>query len=571
MAKAKYKVTAEKTYSRNARSLSAKITGTYTKGTVLTVYEQQAGEYAAMFGRLHKSKDKWVPMSSLSLVTSSETKKNTTSDVTTTEDDKESNQGVFSATENTDKVKNDTIYGTSNSSFTKLAKRYVKAFGSPPRFTEEVDPQYNNIKAISAGRSMLSTWYANPSILSICPGTVSYMPGFSKKDKNTLFNKIKDIASGDVGNAILSDNAIDGNGKLYEFRSAYASYINVVNLLARSASDLLGIGEVKDLIYGTTKPLNKFDYGYYTTPSTSGKADSLFSETKRSISTAVSDNAYIHFFCNQSGVSYSDSFSTSDEESILEEKLGGSSSLSKTRNNLQFLFGNVLTADAENDLSQVIQDAGDSDSFIGGLTTIAKNYIKGGNLVFPKIIAGSSYEKSIRCELSFSSVYGDRRSIFKYVILPALHLLALASPKQLSNNMYTYPFLVRCFEQGSMNCDLAYIHSLDFTRGGSDNTCWTVDGLPTEMNASFTITPLYSNMMVTSSKNPLMFMNNTALIEYLATMCGTDLKANNINVKFTLAKNAIANKVYDIPTVLQRSLVDSKLLNTVRDYMQIIN
>ena len=122
-----------------------------------------------------------------------------------------------------------------------------------------------------------------------------------------------------------------------------------------------------------------------------------------------------------------------------------------------------------------------------------------------------------------------------------------------------------------MNCDLAYMHSLDLTRGGSDNTSWTVDGLPTEITASFTITPLYSNMMVTSGKNPFMFMNNTALMEYLGTMCGTDLKSNNLNVKVQIAKNLLENRVYDIPTDIQRGLTDSKIMNGVRDFMSITN
>ena len=54
----------------------------------------------------------------------------------------------------------------------------------------------------------------------------------------------------------------------------------------------------------------------------------------------------------------------------------------------------------------------------------------------------------------------------------------MATPKQLSSNMYTYPFLCRIFQRGNVNMDLAYISSLDFSRGGSENTSWTVDGLP---------------------------------------------------------------------------------------------
>ena len=191
--------------------------------------------------------------------------------------------------------------------------------------------------------------------------------------------------------------------------------------------------------------------------------------------------------------------------------------------------------------------------------------------MFPKMITGMDYNKSAVVELSFTSVYGDRRSIFKYVILPCIHLLAMATPKQLSSNMYTYPFLCRIFQRGKVNMDLAYISSLDFSRGGSENTSWTVDGLPTEVVARFTVTPLYTNMMVTSAKNPFLAMQNTALMEYLGTMVGLDLKSNVLSRKVEIAKNLLSNKVHDIPTNAARGITDTKLINEIRKFTSIVN
>lgn len=541
-----YIVTADiNSYSK--ASVTSNVVQKYTKGSEVKIYSTSNG-----WGNTTALGSKWVKMSYLKKIATSST---------TAED---------GSKENEDTAENDTVYGTSSSDYNKLLFKYIRAFGSPPRFTKYVDPIYIDNLGYGTGRAMGNTWYSDPAILSLCPGTVDYLPGFSKSDKDKFWDRIKDNMSDSVKSLAESDHGTDLNGKLYAFKSSYKSYINVVNLLARTCANFLGIGNVKDIIYGSKIPLNKFDYGFWTEPKSSIN-NSLFDETKRALNTAVSDSSYIHFFVNQTGVSASDSFSTEAGKSWLESQFDSESSLSSVAQNIQFLFGGAISQEAESDIANILQESRDSSEFLGSMATIASNYLKGGRLVFPKMITGMNYEKSIQVQLSFTSVYGDKRSIFKYVILPAMHLLALASPLQLSDNMYTYPYLIRAYERGNINCDLAFISQLEFSRGGSDNTSWTVDGLPTEIIASFSITPLYSNMMVTSARNPFLFMQNTALLEYLGTMCGLDLKANNLEVKVSLAKQLLGNYVSDIPTNLARGIVDAKLIQEIRKYTQITN
>lgn len=546
----------------------------FKKGREVTVYETTRNEHGDTMGKVAKNGNKWINMSFLkkaSKKTSNKNRSNSSSSSKSTDV-----SGLVSDKENYDKTQDDTIYGVSESSYNKLMLRYIRAFGCPPRYTEEVDPYYSTKdNGLYTGRVMSTTWFSNPAILSLAPCTVDYLPGFlsSKKKKNKFFRSVKAAASGDdeLLSMIKKDNKIDNNGKLYEAKSAYADYINVVNLLARVSSNYLGIGNVKNLYYGSKIPLKNFDYGYYTNPTKVKKSGGIFEEMKRAVNSAFSDSTYIHFFVNQSGVSSSESITTSAGESFLEQKLGDSSEYSSLSQNLQFLFGGAVTDAAKHDISNILQESRDHGQLVNGVTTIVANYLKGGRLVFPKMITGMNYEKSLSVELAFTSPYGDKRSIFKYTILPTLHLLAMATPKQLSQNMYTYPFLVRAYIKGNWNCDLAFINSLDITRGGQDDTCWTVDGLPTEIVCKFNITPLYSNMMVTSSRNPFLFMNNTALMEYLGTMCGLDLKANNFKVKLKLAKDLIFNYVHDTPTVAARGFTESKFINEMKKFFQVVN
>lgn len=555
----KYKVTAKETRTRKGKGTSYDVVATLKKGNEVTIYTKESGENNKQWGNTSKSGNAWLPMEDVT---------KTGSDSST---DKDRTDSETPEKENTDSAQDDTTYGNTDSSYNTVMLKYLRAFGSPPKFTKDVDPWYGVTNTIGVGRSMAMTWYSDPSLLSLCPGTVDYLPGFNSKEKDKFYNKIKDALSGDVLSAAKSDKGLDANGQLYAFKSAYTEYINVVNLLARVSADFMGIGNVSNIIAGSKLKLKNFDYGYYTNPS-GASSGNIFTDTLNKLNTAVTDGAYIHFFVNHSGVSVSETISTESGKSYLEEQLVGSGTgLDTLQRNIQFLFGGTITDDAQNDIEKVLSEFNDNETLLSGLGTIAYNYLKGGRLVFPQMITGMNYDKSLTCELSFASMYGDRRSIFKYVILPCLHLLALATPKQMTSNMYTYPFLVRAFQRGSVNMDLAFMSNLEFTRGGSDNTSWTVDGLPTECTARFTITPLYTNMMVTSAKNPFLAMQNTALMEYLGTMVGLDLKANNLSRKVEIAKDLLANRIHDIPTNLARGITDTKLVNEIRNFMTIVS
>ena len=97
------------------------------------------------------------------------------------------------------------------------------------------------------------------------------------------------------------------------------------------------------------------------------------------------------------------------------------------------------------------------------------------------------------------------------------------------------------------NSDLAVINNINITRGGQDDTSWTWDGLATDWTVTFQITPLYNELMVTSSTNPLLFFGNDSMLQYLGNLCGLDLKTNDMQIKKELAMELIQNKVMDIP------------------------
>lgn len=557
---AKYKVLEDNVAVRKGRSTTAAVVKTLKKGREVTVYKKETGVDNKQYGNISSKGSQWVSMDYLKILGSKSSK---------------GSSNVGTAADNNDVAKAQTPTGGSEENYNKLIRKYTRAFGSPSRFTTKVDPRFDNNK-FAPGRVVEQTWITDSSILSLCPGKVDYLPGFHSKEKSRFWSNVKDAMNPTIRKKGRLDRKMDLNGQLYAFRSAYKDYMNIVNPMIRTTADMMGIGDVKAsaVLYGAAPgiKLNTFDYAFYTGYCKSKASNGVFAMTKKVLNTAVADNSYIHFYCNHTGTTASESITTEAGKSWLEEQLVGSGTgLDVAARNIEFLLGGAIAPEAQSDLMEVLKNARQESELLGGFATIAKNYLEGGRLVFPKMITGMNYEKSLKCELCFRSIYGDKRSIFKYVMIPCIHLLAMATPKQLSSNMFTYPFLVRAFQRGNINMDLAFINSLEFSRGGSDGTCWTVDGLPTEVIASFNITPLYSNMMVTSAQNPFLFIGNTAMLEYLGTMVGLDLKANNLSMKSEIARNILKNDLFDIPTNVARGIMDTKIMNEVRKFTSISN
>ena len=439
-------------------------------------------------------------------------------------------------------------------------------FGTPPKFNMDIDIQY--VSDVGIGRVLSQTYYANPTILSICPGKVKMFPHlFNKNDRDSLFNAIYEAAgTGDASvlQKLNSDKNSDIlNGSLYEFSQDTEDYAKRVNLLCRACAVLLDIGNER-MPYTSTKLVN-FDYAYWSirkkySPST-GKVQNVFTDFWKggfeALTSGITDQNYVHFLISTENSSVDESVNTSTEPSFLENML---SSVNNISNQLSYLsgvgFNNQM--DAKDNVNNIL------NGVIGenGWTKLVDNVLSGGKLKIPKIVSDTDYSQGISCSLTFISPYGNPKSVFLWCIVPICHLLAFALPKQLSDSMYSYPYLLKVNQKGWFNSNLAVMTSIKVSRGGSDNTSWSSEGLATEWTVNFDITPLYSQLTLPSTDHPFLFMKNDGLIDYLGNMCGFDLKANNLDVKRRLIGNFITNKFTGIPNDIQRWSSD-KVSNAV--------
>lgn len=447
---------------------------------------------------------------------------------------------------------------------------YVRSMGCPPMYNKNVDLQYIDEFAPGCGRVFGQTMLSNPVILSLCPGKVRFLPGFNGEEQKTFYESLKQFADGN--STPLTDWAKEDitDGKLYEFTADLTDYGNVLNVLCRTAAMFLDVGDKK--MINSQRLLKDFDYTQWTFPSKyrEDNKGNLFSVITKTAQAAVDDSNYMHYFVASGNTSAGEEMNTGIEHSMIEEAINNSA-IDTLARNLNYLLGGVANADA------IRQTAGeDLEALLGGDSFLSKlgrgfsNYMSGGRMVMPQMIGDISYGKSLNVQLKFASPYGDKLSVFFYCVVPTMSLLAMALPKQISENMYTYPFIVRCYQPGQFNSDLAVITDIRVERGGSDDTSWTIDGLATEWDVSFTVQPLYNSLMTSSTKTPFLFMNNGGIIEYLGNLCGIDLKANNLSRKIEIGKMLIANRFTDIPTNMARGVTE-KFVNHIYQFFQWVN
>ena len=146
--------------------------------------------------------------------------------------------------------------------------------------------------------------------------------------------------------------------------------------------------------------------------------------------------------------------------------------------------------------------------------------------------------------------------------------IALTAPQQMDANSYKSPFLIRAYYKGFFNVDMGIITSMNMSKGS--NAKWTANGLPTEVDISMDIKDLYDTFMVTQSKDDGILagaqkiINNTALMDYLANMCGINISKVDIERSIDIYKDLILNNLKD-------KLVYDRWLSTKQSLSNLVN
>lgn len=409
--------------------------------------------------------------------------------------------------------------------------------GMPYQFMKQTDCRLmdENKNDILTGRKYADRIMSKMPLLFITPGRPSFLKGFSTDTKKNVITKMGELFFHEKDSSPLSDLLNEENGRYYTFNMAYNEYYEYLNPLCQITARYLGIQDKQ--LFGT--PLDKFDWATYTDP-----AFKTFISAKESIGFYVDSPTQI-----------SDSFSNSTGESMLKSTIDQGSDLARE---ISFILGSTagveLDALKEENYDTTKQALDNIASSLNGFEVIKRlksglaSVATGGKIIFPEIWNDSEFSRSYGIDIKLRTPYGDKLSWYLNILVPILHLIALTAPKQLDQNSYNAPFLVRAFYKGLFNVDMGIITSLDISKGSQ--SAWTVDGLPTEVDVSLQIKDLYSSLSLTPRNKIKKFVNNTCLMDYLANSCGVninkpellrslDIYMNQVGITFTQWPNRV--------------------------------
>lgn len=456
-------------------------------------------------------------------------------------------------------------------------------FGMPYQFPKAVDPRMSVVSS-SIGKKFTENIMLEAPVCTIIPGNPSYLPGKKKSRKRTTAQALIQGSNGDFSALKQLFKDMDKDElRLYDFSSAYTEYMKYVNVLCRAGATFLELNETSEGL-GTTSSFQRYDWKAYRWNKNaqtsfisrvgslgSGKKFNMKSKDKSADSGKLNEVFknfnYVQFYIDPD-VSPSESLNNSTGESMVKSMLDNGSSTIKeisfmansggidTKTLSQFTSSSISAL--QSGVSSILGDSTVAGS-LSRIINLGSDVLKGNNIIIPDVYQNSQYTKSYQITVHLKSPYGTKLGYYMDVFVPMMHLLALAMPRQQSANAYGSPFLVKAYVDSVFTCNLGIVDSISINKI-SDS--WSVAGLPSEVDVTLSITDLYCDLMMTPSSSPIQFINNSSLIEYLATNCGIDITAPNYKAKWNNVINSTVAAFNDIPTTVKSS-VEEKIYRAI--------
>lgn len=440
----------------------------------------------------------------------------------------------------------------------------TRLFGSPFQFMKTVDLKLNS--KVNMGRKFLENISSNAPIVYFIPGKPNYLPDVSEVERSGMAAYFADQKMSSDGKSIIDKIfAKDEDIRYFDFVSDYGEYTKYVNLLCRVCAIYMGIGD-------RTAPNSKTKYRYYDWSNykygndfkeANAGNDQVFDKKdwkETAYDLMFGSLRYTQFYVDPSS-SFSESASNNTTSSKMEGLFDSAEGIVKE---LAFLTNTAALKnvdEARQSFAKGIDSIADkmlknsNENFFTRLLGMSSSVLSGANLIFPELWGDAAYNKSYNITMNLKSPYGDKESIFLNVMVPLMHILALALPKQANSNAYASPFLLKAFAKGWFSCELGIIDSVSIDKGIDGS--WSVDGLPQEVRVSIGVKDLYSNLMITSTSRPRDFMQNQGLIDFLAVTCGVDVVKPNLMLKFETLTSIMLGKVHSLPSDFYKQFIEA--------------
>lgn len=466
--------------------------------------------------------------------------------------------------------------------------------GIPYQFLPDTDRRLfksNNLSTLDSiehmGRKYIERIGQRANVLFLTPGKVSFLNGVSKEKKNEIFGRmISDIGEGAM-EALLNKNE---TYRYYTFNFDRDNYFRYLNPMIRAAARYLG--------------LHSYDVNGNWTGSKTGLFSGKNGLTHASYEQILAsmDNGSLFTNAYSALTFYLDSVSASDDS--INTQLTTSQFVdqfvkqpSAAAREIKVLLGKGLTDLTASEFWDNIADPektkeaqAEIESFIGtylGNNSFAKKLAlgatvvaSGGQIIFPQIWSGSTFDNEpVSVTIKLSSPDCDDFSIFWNILVPMYALVCMAAPKgYVGIDGYSEPFMVRAFCQSMFHIEAGYITGLSIRKGGEGY--WTKSGLPTVLEITLQIQDIYDAKYISTSekgkpelnfniiqdivnivdktfqKTP--FLRNTAMLNWIANTCGVNVNKPDLLRDIEMyIEHSLENPVSDLFTNFSNSLFDT--------------
>jgi hypothetical protein len=416
--------------------------------------------------------------------------------------------------------------------------------GMPPQFLPTADPRIDTTDGVgnydSFGRVYSEKIIKNIPLLLITPGVPAFMSEFSSSQKNIVAQAFLGNKTGDFDSLMES-----GSGKYYSLKYNYTDYFGYVNTMCRAAAYFLDIQN--ETVDGSKLGSKNWLY--------SSESGDIFGH--KGLKRFLGPYAGCIAMYADCGTDTSDSFSNSTTQSSLSSSIN---SLSDQARELNFLVGAAgteagisgldklgmedLESNIENMTSAIDAVGLGSGNIFNKIISQATTILAGGRLVFPEIWSDSSFGRSYSCRMKLVAVSGDKISVYLNILVPIYHLIGMVLPRQSSGQAYYSPFLVRCYYKGLFNVDMGIITDLSVTKGAEGE--WTLDGIPTVAEVSFSVKDMYDGMFMSKDlglSNAI--LSNVTELDYIANSCGININDQEVARTFKIYAGLTAGSIKD--------------------------
>jgi len=439
----------------------------------------------------------------------------------------------------------------------------MRLFGNPHQFTHTTDfrPTGGNY---DLGRKYMEAIMSEAPIVYFMPGRPNFLPNISESQRDAMKDFFGNLQPETKDNRKMLDLILGNKDvRYFDFVADYATYIKYVNLLCRVAATYMDLGEETAPITAFKQKYKWFNWSNYRFEDSfipeKSKEQSIFdlSTIKDAVIKGMMGNwQHVQFYVDPR-TSFQESASNQTAESKLASLIQtGSQTMKEAQFFLQTgAMGGAAQwlADSQGSWQEALTKFG-TDGILKRLGDVGTSIISGSNMLFPEIWGNSAYNKSYNITINLTSPYGDRESLYLNIIVPLMHLIALALPRQTTANSFTTPFIVKVSSKGWFNCEMGIIDNISIEKVGGS---YSANGIPTEVKVNVGIKDLYSSLMMTSNSSPALFFENKGLMNWLAVTCGMDITKPHFEEKFTAILMTLFNSMADIPADYANKMLEA--------------